>query len=77
MQAIADIVQRSGREDFELSDVLVEMRQGGSPYSEATIRTHVTSRMCADAPNHHASTYDDFDRLNRGHYRLRRSGAGG
>jgi hypothetical protein len=75
LAAVADIVRRSGREDFELGDVLAEMRRRGSRYSESTIRTHVVSRMCADAPNHHATTFDDFDRQDRGRYRLRHTGA--
>ncbi|MFF5230717.1 hypothetical protein [Dactylosporangium sp. NPDC000521] len=69
--AIADIMGRSGRDHFELSDVLTEMRQRGSRYAESTIRTHVTSRMCGDSPGHHASTFDDLQRLDRGRYRLR------
>lgn len=47
------------------------MRRAGSKYSESTIRTHVTSRMCADAPVHHGTTYEDFERLGGGRYRLR------
>jgi len=39
-------------------------------YAESTIRTHVTSRMCANAPNHHAVTYDDLVRTDGGRYRL-------
>jgi len=58
---------------FTLIDVLTEMRRAGSRYAESTIRTHVTSRMCADAPNHHARTYDDLERLGNGRYRLRPS----
>ena len=58
---------------FTLIEVLTEMRRTGSRYAESTIRTHVTSRMCADAPNHHARTYDDLERLGDGRYRLRPS----
>ena len=50
-------------------DVLREMRD--STYSESTIRTHVTSRMCANAPDNHGTTYDDLVRVGRGLYRLR------
>jgi hypothetical protein len=69
--AVADILRRSGRDSFELSDVMAEMRRRGTSYAESTIRTHVTSRMCADSPDHRASTFDDFQRLDRGRYRLR------
>ncbi|MEV4515164.1 hypothetical protein AB0K00_40170 [Dactylosporangium sp. NPDC049525] len=70
--AVADILRRSGRAEFDLSDVLAEMRQRGSRYAESTIRTHVVSRMCANAPDHHATTFDDFENVGRGRYRLRR-----
>jgi hypothetical protein len=53
-------------------DIIAEPRRGGSRYAESTIRTHVTSRMSADAPDHHGTTYDDFERLGGGRYRLRR-----
>ncbi|WP_433612686.1 DUF7669 domain-containing protein [Dactylosporangium sp. CA-139114] len=70
--AVADVLRRSGRDTFDLNDVLVEMRRRGSRYAESTIRTHVVSRMCADAPDHHATVFDDFERVDRGQYRLRR-----
>jgi hypothetical protein len=56
---------------FTLLQILAEMRRAGSRYTESTIRTHVTSRMCADAPAHHGTTYDDFQRIGGGRYRLR------
>jgi hypothetical protein len=28
--------------------------------------------MCADSPDHHGTTYDDLERIDRGVYRLRR-----
>jgi hypothetical protein len=61
---------------FTLLGILAEMRRAGSKYTESTIRTHVTSRMCADAPAHHGTTYDDFQRLGGGRYRLRNSPPG-
>jgi hypothetical protein len=56
---------------FTLAQIIASMNQAGTLYAESTIRTHVTSRMCADAPDHHATTYDDFQRLGDGRYRLR------
>jgi len=52
--------------------VVDALRREGTRYSESTIRTHVTSRMCADAPDHHAKVFADLERLDRGRYRLRR-----
>ena len=47
------------------------MRRNGSSYRESTIRTHVTSRMCANAPDHLAVTYQDFIRTDVGRYRFK------
>lgn len=40
-------------------------------YKEPTIRTHVTSRMCIDASDHHATVYADLNPVDRGVYRRR------
>lgn len=61
---------RTGRQVFRLSELLLAMFQAGSRYSESTIRTHVVSRCCRNAPENHAVTYDDFERVGRGLYRL-------
>jgi hypothetical protein len=58
---------------FTLMQVITELRGAGTWYTESTIRTHVTSRMCADSQDHHGTTYDDLERLDRGRYRLRRN----
>jgi hypothetical protein len=63
-------------DEFVLADVIAEMRARGSRYDDSTIRTHVTSRMCANAPDHHAVVYRDFWCVDRGsgRYRLCRPG---
>ncbi len=55
---------------FTVSEVLDELRAQG-PRAESTVRTHITSRMCGDSPDHHGTTYDDLERVDRGVYRLR------
>jgi hypothetical protein len=65
------LAEQSADGSFTLAQIIAAMRWAGTRYAESTIRTHVTSRMCADAPDHHATTYDDFHRLGEGHYRLR------
>ena len=57
---------------FTIDEIVAGMRAGGTGYAESTIRTHISSRMCADAPDNHAVTYTDLDRVGRGVYRLRR-----
>jgi hypothetical protein len=62
--------------EFTLPEVIAAMWARGSRYAESTIRTHVTSRMCANAPDHHAVVYRDFWCIDRGsgRYRLYRPG---
>jgi hypothetical protein len=70
LATVQKLAGQSSDGTFTLMQVLTEMRRAGSRYAESTIRTHVTSRMCADAPIHHARTYDDLERLGNGRYRL-------
>jgi hypothetical protein len=73
LRAARALAVRSPDESFTLSQVITEVRRNGSRYAESTIRTHVTSRLCGDSPVHHATTYDDLERLDHGRYRLRRT----
>jgi len=70
--AIQAITRRSASDEFTVADVLGEMARHGTAYSDSTIRTHVTSRMCRNAPDHHAVVYDDLERVGTGVYRLSR-----
>jgi hypothetical protein len=65
--------------EFTLADVIAQMRGRGNRYAESTIRTHVTSRMCADTPDQHAVVYRDLWCVDRGsgRYRLYRPGTDG
>lgn len=71
LTAARRIAGRSPDGSFTLMQIITELHRSGTRYSESTIRTHVTSRMCADSPDHHATSYDDFERLDRGRYRFR------
>lgn len=57
-------------DEFSIEEVIGELRRRGSHYSELTIRTHVASRMCSNAPDNHATTYNDLVRVSPGRYRL-------
>ena len=59
-----------GNDRFRPQDVIREMRERGSRFKESTIRTHVVSRMCVNAPKNHAVTYDDLVRVAHGLYKL-------
>ena len=70
LEAIRSILSRSGRNSFTLDEVVREMSARDTSYSESTIRTHVGSRMCVNAPDHHAVVHQDLVRIDRGVYRL-------
>ena len=56
---------------FSVDEVVSRVRRTGTSYKDSTIRTHVVSRMCANAPDNHAVTYSDLIRTDVGRYRLR------
>lgn len=72
LAALPAVCARTGGETFTPQDVIDERARRGSPYAASTIHTHVVSRMCANAPGHHARVYDDFERVGPSLYRRRR-----
>ena len=58
-----------GQRTFTIAEVITELEHRGSQLAPSTIRTHIASRMCANAPDHHGTTYDDFERVGHGEYR--------
>lgn len=71
LEAFRVLTRLHGRQAFSPSEIIQEMRRQGSRYKESTIRTHIVSRMCANAPDHHAVVYDDLERVSPGLYWLR------
>lgn len=71
LAALPAVCAHTGRETFTPRDVIDELNRRGTVYKPSTIRTRVVSRMCADAPDHHARTYDDLERVGDGVYRRR------
>ncbi|WP_258946531.1 DUF7669 domain-containing protein [Lentzea californiensis] len=55
---------------FSPEEVIQLLRRMGSSYKDSTIRTHMISRMCANAPSNHAVRYPDLVRDSHGRYRL-------
>jgi hypothetical protein len=76
LSAANALCRRAGGDTFTLTEILSEMHARKSIYADATIRTHVTSRMCKNAPTNHAKTYGDFESLGGGTYRLLTRGRG-
>lgn len=71
-EEILAIIRKNGIKEFTPQEIIDCMRKKGTRYKDSTIITHITSRLCRDAPDNHAKTYDDLERVERGLYRLRR-----
>jgi hypothetical protein len=76
LAALPAIVRASPDGTFSANDVIRALDRQGTRYAQSTIRTHVVSRMSADAPDHHARTWDDLERVSHGRYRLRGAARG-
>ena len=70
LSAARQVMQSSNRDHFTIPEVISHMRRNGTRYANSTIRTHIVSRMCANAPENHAVTYRDLERTNRGEYKV-------
>lgn len=55
--------------EFSAADIIAALHEEGSIYPSSTIRTHVTSYMCANAPQNHGVHYEDIIRIGRARYR--------
>jgi hypothetical protein len=71
LDAFKPLERRHDRRAFRLDEIVAETLAGDPQFRESTVRTHVASRMCADAPDHHAVTYEDLDRVAPGIYARR------
>jgi hypothetical protein len=54
--------------EFDVIEVVQEVC-AVTDYQPSTVRTHVVSVMRRGAPEHHATTFDDLERVSRGRYR--------
>lgn len=71
LEVITALVNEKGVNEFTMIEAVEAMANYHSAYSENTIRTHISSRCCANAPKHHATAYDDYERVGRGVYRIK------
>ncbi|MCD2347199.1 DUF7669 domain-containing protein [Clostridium guangxiense] len=71
VRAVAiSIITEKGKNVFTVNEVISYLKNRGTNYSENTIRTHVTSRCCKNAPKNHGTRYEDFERISRGYYKV-------
>lgn len=69
LAAFRKLEARHGRREFGVAEVVQEVLTATDRFSESTIRTHVSSLMCAQAPANHATRHLDLERVRRGIYR--------
>lgn len=70
LTAVSNIIERKGRNEFSINEVMNYMKQNGTKFKESTIRTHITSRCCKNAHANHGVVYEDYLRIGHGVYRL-------
>lgn len=70
LTVVRTIVGNKGVNEFTVSEVVKFMLKNDSGFKESTIRTHITSKCCVNAPSHHAIVYSDFERISKGLYKL-------
>jgi hypothetical protein len=70
LDAIRRLERRHARNTFDLYEIVHEVLAKTDRYKESSIRTHIVSSMCSNAPVNHATTYSDLVRVDRGRYRL-------
>jgi hypothetical protein len=69
LAAFTRLELRHGRRVFRMAEIVAEVKAAGTRYRDSTIRPHVGSRMCGNAPDHHAVVYNDLVRVATGEYR--------
>jgi len=70
LHAVNLIVNSKGKNEFTVHEVIRYMFENNTVYKESTIKTHINSKCCINAPNHHGTLYNDFKRVEPGLYRL-------
>ncbi len=69
LHAFSALERRHGRSVFSPAELVTEVLAQGSGHPESTIRTHIISAMCVNAPPNHPVRYRDLERVDRGLYR--------
>ena len=70
LSAFQALKRRHSRDVFKLEEIVQEVQVQGTTAKESTIRTHIVSVMCINAPTNHAVRYADLERVDRGMYRV-------
>ena len=68
--AVRKIINTKNNDEFTIPEVIRQMSDKRTQFSKNTIRTEISCRLCINAPQNHAVTHSDFERVCRGVYRL-------
>jgi hypothetical protein len=69
LAAFERLESRHGRDVFDRAEVVREVLSMTSNFEQSTVETHITARMCINAPRNHGTVYADLERVRRGQYR--------
>ncbi|MCM1992537.1 DUF7669 domain-containing protein [Oceanirhabdus seepicola] len=64
------IITEKNKNEFTIDEVLDYMQENKTRYKETTIRTHIAFKCCKNSLDNHGTTYEDFERVGRGLYKL-------
>ncbi len=70
LEAASVVVASKGINEFTPHEIVSYMNNHNTTYAESTIRTHIISRCCINAPAHHAVRYAHFERISHGLYKI-------
>jgi hypothetical protein len=70
LDAVKELIRSKGINEFHMAEVVNYMKENRTEYTESTIKTHIVSKCCKNAPHNHAKHYDDFERMGEGVYRI-------
>lgn len=70
LQAARSIAKSKGINEFTPDEVLQHLKNQNTTYAQSTIKTHIVSRCCVNAPEHHAVRYEYFERIRYGLYKV-------
>ena len=70
LEAAKIIVDFKGINEFTPFEVIEYLVEQKTSYSKNTIRTHICSRCCKNAPKHHAVKWYYFKRIEHGLYKV-------
>lgn len=64
------LISTKKKNEFTIEEVIQLMIKNKTIFKEGTIRTHISSRCCVNSPKNHLVTYNDFERIDHGLYKL-------